>query len=116
MADLRFRTFRMKVYAQLCPPDLRREDRERLGKLLDDLDEDGMIAFFHQLPLAPQAARVLGILKEARELGDRLNVMDRTLPSLPHTEIAECYRRLRALGDEISDLVAADVLHSTLQK
>lgn len=116
MADLRYRTFRMKVFAQLCPTDLRREDRERFGKLLDDLDEDGMVAFFQQVPLAPPAARVIQILTEARELGERLNVMDRTLPSLPHTEITECYRRLRALGDEIGDLVAAEALHSTLPK
>ena len=116
MADLRYRTFRMKVYAQFFPPDLRAEDRERFAKLLDDLDEDGMVTFFHQVPLAPQVARVLGILTEARELGDRLNVMDRTLPVLPHTEIAACYRRLRTLGDEISDLVATDALHSTTQR
>jgi hypothetical protein len=106
----------MKVYAQLCPPDLRAGDRERVGKLLDDLDEDGMITFFQQVPLTPQAARVVQMLKEARELGDRLNVMDRTLPTLPHTEIAECYHRLRALGDEIGDVLAAEGLHSTILK
>jgi hypothetical protein len=54
--------------------------------------------------------RLLGILREARELGDRLNAMDRTLPVLPHTEIAACYRRLRALGDEVGDLAASGVL------
>jgi hypothetical protein len=62
------------------------------------------------LPLDAQTARVIGILKEARELGDRLNAMDRTLPVLPHPEIATCYQRLRALGDEIGDVVAADAL------
>jgi hypothetical protein len=106
----------MKVYAQLCPSDLPREDREGFGKLLDALDEDGMITFFQQVPLAPPAARVVQILKEARELGDQLNVMDRTLPSLPHTEIAECYRRLRALSDELDDVVAAQALHSTIPR
>jgi hypothetical protein len=116
MADLRYRTSRLKMYAQLCPKDLRREDRERFGTLLDDLDEDGIVKFFQQLPLTPQATRVVQILNEARGLGDRLNVMDRTLPSLPHTEIAECYLRLRALGDEIGDLAAAETLQSTAQK
>jgi hypothetical protein len=106
----------MKVYAQLCPSDLRAGDRERVGKLLDELDEDGMVTFFQQVPLTPQEARVIQILKEAREIGDRLNVMDRTLPSLPHTEIAECYRRLRALGDEVGDVVAGEGLHSTILK
>ncbi|OGB92247.1 MAG: hypothetical protein A2Z31_09255 [candidate division NC10 bacterium RBG_16_65_8] len=98
------------MYGRLCPPDLRAPDRERFLQLLDALDEDGMIAFFQQVPLDPRLARVLGILKEGRELGDRLNAMDRTLPVLPHTEIAACYDRLRALGDEIGDLIAADIL------
>ena len=110
MADLRYRTFRMKVYAQLCPQDLRPVDRDRFLRLLDELDEDGVTAFFQQMPLDAQMARVVGILQEARELGDRLNAMDRTLPVLPHTEITVCYDRLRVLGDEIGDLVAADVL------
>lgn len=99
----------MKVYARLCPPDLRPEDRERFLTLLDELDEDGMIALFQQVPLDAHLGRVLRILGEARELGDRLNVMDRTLPALPHTEITACYDRLRTLGDEIGDLVPADV-------
>jgi hypothetical protein len=110
MADLRYRTFRMKVYARLCPQDLRPVDRDRFLRLLDELDEDGVTAFFQQMPLDAQTARVVGILQEARELGDRLNAMDRTLPVLPHTEITACYDRLRALGDEIGDLVALDVL------
>lgn len=109
MSDLRYRTFRMKVYAHLCPPDLRAQDRERFLRLLDDLDEDGMIGFFQQLPLNPSLARLLGLLKEARELGDRLNVMDRTLPVLPHSEIAACYERLRALADVIGDSLVSDI-------
>jgi hypothetical protein len=110
MADLRYRTFRLTVYARLCPQDLRSGDRDRFLRLLDELDEDGMIAFFQQLPRDARAARVLEILKEARELGDRLNAMDRTLPVLPHTEITACYDRLRVLGGEIGDLVAAELL------
>ena len=110
MADLRYRTFRLTVYARLCPQDLRPGDRDRFLRLLDELDEDGMIAFFQQLPRDARAARVLDILKEARELGDRLNAMDRTLPVLPHTEITACYDRLRVLGGEIGDLVAAELL------
>ncbi len=110
MADLRYRTFRMAVYGRLCPQDLRPEDRKRFVGLVDERDEDGVIAFFQQLPLDAQTARVIAILGEAREIGDRLNAMDRTLPVLPHTEIAACYDRLRALGNEIGDLVAADVL------
>lgn len=110
MPDLRYRSFRIKVYARLCPTDLRPEERRRFLDLLDTLDEDGVVAFFQQVPLDPKLAHVLGILKEARELGDRLNAMDRTLPVLPHTEITACYNRLRTLGDEIGDLIAADLL------
>jgi hypothetical protein len=43
-------------------------------------------------------------------LGERINVLDRSLPALPHAEITECYERLRALGNEIGDLEAAGVL------
>lgn len=110
MPDLRYRTFRMQVYTRLLPPDLRPPDREAFLHLVEKSDEDGMIAFFQQLPLNPRLANVLGVLKEARELGDRLNAMDRTLPVLPHTEIAACYDRLRVLGNEIGDLIAADIL------
>lgn len=110
MAELRYRTFRTAVYARLCPQDLAPADRDRFARLLDEMDEDGMIAFFQELPLNAQTARVIGILKEARELGDRLNAMDRTLPVLPHAEISACYDRLRVLGAEIGDLAAADAL------
>jgi hypothetical protein len=110
MPDLRYRTFRMKVYARLCPANMRPQDRDRFLRLLDEMEEDGMVAFFKHVPLDPQLARILAILTEARELGDRLNAMDRTLPVLPHAEITACYDRLRVLGDEIGDLVAADLL------
>ncbi|HEX9900572.1 MAG TPA: hypothetical protein VGC81_15215 [Candidatus Methylomirabilis sp.] len=110
MPDLRYRTFRMKVYARLCPPDLRPQERERFVALLDPLDEDGMEAFFSERPLDPQIKGAVQILKEARDLGERINVLDRTLPVLPHVEITECYNRLRALGSVIGDLEAAGVL------
>jgi hypothetical protein len=110
MPDLRYRSFRMKVYARLCPPDLAPEDRDRFLALLDQEDEEGMETFFQGRRLETHAKRVVGILKEARELGERVNVLDRTLPSLPHAEITECYTRLRALGDEIGDLEAAGIL------
>jgi hypothetical protein len=110
MPDLRFRTFRMKVYAHLCPSDLAQEERESFLALLDRQDEEGMETFFGGRPLESHEKRVVGILKEARELGERINVLDRILPSLPHAEITECYTRLRALGNEIGELEAAGIL------
>jgi hypothetical protein len=77
---------------------------------MDQLDEQGVIAFLERRTLTPQGRRVLDILKAARELGDRINVLDRTLPILPHAEITECYERLRALGAEIAELEAFGVL------
>jgi hypothetical protein len=110
MPDLRYRTFRMKLYARLCPADLSAQDRECFLTLLDRLDEDGMEAIFDERPLEPQTKQIVQILKEARSLGDRLNVLDRTVPALPHAEITECYNRLRNLGNEIGDLEAAGAL------
>ena len=110
MPDLRYRSFRMNVYGRLCPPDLAAEERERFLALLDWQDEEGMETFFGSRPLETHAKRVVVILKEARELGERVNVLDRTLPSLPHAEITECYTRLRELGNEIGDLEAAGIL------
>ncbi len=110
MPDLRFRTFRLSVYARVCPKDLTTEERERFLTLLDQLDEDGMEAFFDERPLDAQIKRVIHALKEARSLGERINVLDRTLPVLPHAEITECYIRLRSLGNEIGDLEAAGAL------
>ncbi len=112
MADLRFRTFRLKVYTKLCPKDLPPDERQEFLSLLDRLDEDGMEAFFSRRRLSSEADRAVRILKEARELGDRINVLDRMLPALPHAEITECYARLRALGDEIGNLDAAGLLGS----
>ncbi len=108
MPDLRYRSFRLQVYARLCPTNLRPLDRERFLQLLEATDEDGMIAFFQQLPSEPRLARALNALQEARELGDRLNAMDRTLPVLPHTEISACYDRLRVLGNDIGDMIAVE--------
>jgi hypothetical protein len=110
MPDLRYRTFRMKVYARLCPPDLPPDERGQFLALLERLDEDGMEAFFSQQPLDAQLKRAVEVLKQARDLGERINVLDRTLPVLPHVEITECYNRLRALGNEIGDLEAAGIL------
>lgn len=110
MPDLRYRTFRMKVYARLCPSDLTPPEREGFLALLDRVDEDGMEIFFGERPLEAPIKRAVQILKEARDLGDRINVLDRTLPVLPHTEITDCYSRLRALGNEIGDLEAAGIL------
>lgn len=110
MPDLRYRTFRMRVYARLSPQDLAPEDREKFLTILERYDEEGMEAFFEGRPLESHAKRVMEILKEARTLGERINVLDRTLPALPHAEIAECYSRLRALGNEIGDMEAAGIL------
>ena len=110
MPDLRYRTFRMKVYAQVCPKDLSAADREQFLSLLDRLDEDTMEEFFEERPLEAPIRRVLQILKEARSLGDRLNVLDRTVPALPHAEITESYNRLRDLGNAVGDLEAAGAL------
>ena len=110
MPDLRFRSFRMKVYTRLCPSDLSPEDRERFLALLDGQDEEGMERFLGPRPLEDHAIRVIGILKEARGLAERINVLDRMLPSLPHAEITAYYTRLRALGNEIGDLEAAGIL------
>jgi hypothetical protein len=108
MADLRYRTFRLKVYGEFCPPGLPQKEREALGALIDALDEDGVEAFFGKLSSDRPRARVLEILKEARTLGERLNLMDRTLPALPHTEISTTYERLRTLGAEIDELQAQE--------
>ena len=110
MSDLRYRTFRMGVYARLCPVDLAPRERERFLALVEQGDEDGMEAFFAERLLEERAKHVVRVLKEARELGDRLNVTDRTVPALPHQEITECYTRLRGLGDEIDELESVGVL------
>ncbi len=110
MADLRFRTFRLKVYTGLCPKDLSSEERQEFLSLVEHEDEDGMEAFFSRRQPSGEVKRAVEILKEARELGDRINVLDRTLPALPHAEITECYARLRGLGNEIGDLQAVGVL------
>jgi hypothetical protein len=106
MSDLRYRDFRMKVYARLCPSNLAPAEREEFLSLLDELNEDGMERFFQRQPTDPKLVQVLRILGEARGFGERLSVLDRTVPALPHGEIAECYRRLRALGDQVGDLEA----------
>ncbi len=113
MADLRFRTFRTKVYSRLGPSNLSAEERATFLELVDRCDEDGLEAFFDRLPPDQERQRAVQILKEARGLGDRLNMMDRSIPVLPHTEISECYNRLRALGDQIGDLEAAGRLTSS---
>jgi hypothetical protein len=110
MSDLRFRSFRMKIYARLCPASLGPKERDEFFRLLDELDEDGMEKYFQRMPLEGRLGEVLALLKQARALGDRLGVLDRTVPSLPHVEIAECYDRLRTLGDQIGNLEAEGVL------
>jgi len=109
MADLRFRTFRMKVYGRLCPSSLTAGDRESFLGMLDRLDEDGMEQFYSARSSEPKTRRALEILRDARALADRINVLDRILPALPHAEITECYARLRVLEAELTALEAAGV-------
>lgn len=109
MAELRYRTFRLRVYAGLCPAEALGQRQAEIGELLDRLDEDGMEALFGELVLDPQRQAVVGILREARLLGDRLNVMDRTLPALPHAEIGGCYSRLRELADRLAAIPLSGV-------
>ena len=111
MADLRYRTFRLKVYTRLCPSAVSREEKEEFLTLLDRMDEDAIEVFFKRHPLTPQSTRAITILREARELADRINVLDRVLPVLPHAEITDCYNRLRELGDEVGNLEAAGALN-----
>ena len=110
MSDLRFRQFRMRVYSRLCPSALVPAEREEFVRLLDGGDEDGMEGFFRRVPLDAKLTQVLQILREARELGDRLNVLDRTVPTLPHHEISECYRCLMTIVEQVGDLEALGVL------
>jgi len=109
MPDLRFRTFRMRVYTEFCPADLSEADRREFLALVERNDEQGMEAFFGARPVDDRCRRVLQILRDARSLGDRLNVMDRAIPALPHSEISECYAQLRALGDEVDNIVESEV-------
>ena len=110
MSDLRFRQFRMKVYARLCPSELVPSEGEEFVRLLDGEDEDGMEGFFRRVPVDAKLSQVLHILREARELGARLSVLDRTVPTLPHREVSECYQRLRTLGEQVGDLEAVGVM------
>ena len=110
MSDLRFRQFRMKVYARLCHSEIVPAEREEFVRLLDGEDEDGMEGFFRRVPVDAKLSQVLHILREARELGARLSVLDRTVPTLPHREVSECYRRLRTLGEQVGDLEAVGVM------
>jgi hypothetical protein len=110
MAELRFRTFRVKVYARLCPPEVMPEERAAFIQAVDRQDEEGLVEFLCRQPKSASRERVMKILQEARELGDRLNVLDRTLPSLPHPEVHQCYARLRELGDEVAGMEASGEL------
>ena len=110
MSDLRYRMTRMKMYGRLCPADMSPAQRQELLDRLDRQDEDGIEILLGEVALDGDRKRALALLAEARSLGDRLNVMDRTLPSLPHVEITAVYNRLRALGDELADMEARGAL------
>jgi hypothetical protein len=104
MTELRYRTSRLRVYAGLCPADAMGQRHAEIAELLDRLDEDGMEALFKELVLEPERLAAAAILREARQLGERLNVMDRMLPSLPHAEIGGCYSRLREIAERLDAL------------
>jgi hypothetical protein len=104
MAELRYRTFRLGVYAGLCPAEVKGQRYAEIAELLDRQDEDGMEALFKELVLEPDRRAAVAILREGRQISDRLNVMDRTLPALPHAEIGVCYSRLRELTDQLAAL------------
>lgn len=106
MAELRFRTARIQRYARLCPAHASPEEHREFHATIDRQDEDGIVALLARHPSDPTTQRVVEILQRAREIGDRVNILDRALPALPHPEIADCYAELRTLGDAIDSLEA----------
>jgi len=104
MADLRFRTTRVQVLARLCPVHATAEERQEFVATIDRQDEEGVVAFLARHPADPAAQRLLKICRQAREIADRLNTLDRTLPGLPHSEICACYETLRSLERDIVPL------------
>jgi len=95
------------VYAGLCQPEVAPEERAAFLEALDRQDEDGLVALLARQATGARGRRAMAILREARELGERIDILDRTLPALPHGELAGCYARLRELEGEIAGLEAA---------
>ncbi|MFA5026624.1 MAG: hypothetical protein WC713_02015 [Candidatus Methylomirabilota bacterium] len=104
MANLRFRTSRMQVLARLCPMHATAEERQEFVATIDRRDEEGVVAFLARHPADPAAQRLLEVCRQARQVADRLNLLDRTLPALPHSEICACYETLRSLERDIASL------------
>ena len=50
MSDLRYRTMRLKVYAQLLPRETAAQERQEFLEDLDRMDEDAITGFFERIP------------------------------------------------------------------
>lgn len=106
MADLRFRTFRIRILSRLCPPDLTDEDRAFVAGAYEKVDEEGLVEFLKKKGVSERGQRIMEILAEAKAISERINEYDRTLPVLPHVELSKAYTRLRALGDAVEEIEA----------
>jgi hypothetical protein len=96
MLDIRYRIDRMKAMHALRASGLTEAQAERLDQLFQAQDEEGMIALLDDAALEPVARQKLEILKQAKQVGDRLTTLSRTIP-LPHDKIQALYPDLRAL-------------------
>lgn len=106
MADLRFRTFRIRILSRLCPPNLTDEDRAFVASAYDKVDEEGFVEFLRKKGVSEKGQRIMKLLAEAKGISEKINEYDRTLPMLPHVELSKAYTRLRALGDAVEEIEA----------
>lgn len=109
MKDLRFRTERVRRYIEMVPPGLSEAKREEVAGLAQRLDEDGLIAFLEGQGPGEEARRKMALLARAREIAERVNEFDRTLPILPHIEITRAYNELRRIRNELDTLTISSL-------
>ena len=96
MLDIRYRIDRMKGMYALRESGLTEAQAKRLDELLEAQDEQAMIALLEGATLQVVARQKLEILKEAKQVGDRLTEFSRTIP-LPHDKIQGLYPQMRDL-------------------
>ncbi|MFQ5961861.1 MAG: hypothetical protein ACE5MG_10740 [Candidatus Methylomirabilales bacterium] len=94
--ELLYTAYRLQELESLLPEGLSATELQRVGVLVEQRDDVGLIAFLERLNLSPENRGRLQIIVEARPIALKIVELWREMP-LRHEEIEAHYKQLQHL-------------------
>ena len=102
--ELLYTTYRLQELESLLPEGLSAPELQRVGVLVEQRDDVGLITFLERLNLSPENRGRLQIIAEARPIALKIVELWREMP-LRHEEIEAHYKQLQHLKEQYDRLI-----------